>query len=103
MQRKDLPPLEMLDAGERIAAIFKPEMKERQGRAGKPCSGKLPEQRNGEPAETRDAAAAAAGTSPRTYHKIRIVAEAAKEDPETFGPIAEEMDPTGKVDLACRK
>jgi hypothetical protein len=39
-------------AGERIAKLYESEMKERQGRPGKPRSSKLPEHRNGEPTET---------------------------------------------------
>ena len=32
-----------------------------------------------------------------TYQRAKAVVVAAKEDPETFGPIAEEMDRTGSV------
>src|SRR5262245_21393172 len=40
----------------------------------------------------------AAGMSHSQYAKVAYVANLAEEDPETFGPIAEEMDHTGKVD-----
>jgi hypothetical protein len=38
-----------------------------------------------------------------TYDRAKKVVEAAEEDPETFGPIQEEMDRTGKVEPAYRK
>jgi ParB-like chromosome segregation protein Spo0J len=47
--------------------------------------------------------AAITGVSPRQVKKIKEVAAAAAADPETFGPIAEEMDRTRKVDPAYRK
>lgn len=52
----------------------------------------------------RSAAKAASdvGMSEFTYRHAKEVVEAAKEDPETFGPIQEEMDRTGKVDPAWK-
>ena len=38
-----------------------------------------------------------------TYRKAEVVVEAAEEDPETFGPVADEMDKTGKVEPAYQK
>jgi hypothetical protein len=38
--------------------------------------------------------AAAVGTTDATYRRAKAVVAAAKEDPETFGPVAEEMDRT---------
>jgi hypothetical protein len=41
---------------------------------------------------------------PRRYgRQAKAVAEAAEADPETFGPIAEEMDRSGKIDPAYKK
>jgi hypothetical protein len=45
----------------------------------------------------------AVGMSERTYEKAKAVAAAAEEEPEVFGPIAEEMDRTGKVSPAYDK
>jgi hypothetical protein len=38
-----------------------------------------------------------------TFTKAEAVAEAAEENPEVFGPIAERMDKSGKVDFAFRE
>jgi ParB family chromosome partitioning protein len=46
--------------------------------------------------------AAITGVSPMQVKKIKAVAAAAQADPATFGPIAEEMDRTRKVDRAYR-
>jgi len=40
--------------------------------------------------------------SGRTYEKAKAVVEAAEADPDTFGPVVQEMDETGKVDPAFR-
>jgi ParB family chromosome partitioning protein len=61
-------------------------------------AGKLPAP--SEKGDTRDRVAAAVGMSGRTYEKGKAVVKAAEEDPEGCGPIAEEMDRTGKVDPA---
>ena len=45
----------------------------------------------------REQIGAAVGMSGLTYQRAKAVVIAAKEDPETFGPIAEEMDRTGSV------
>jgi len=52
---------------------------------------------------TADCVAQTIGLSGRTLVKARAVVQAAEEDPELFGPIAEEMDATGKVDPAYQK
>jgi hypothetical protein len=41
--------------------------------------------------------------SGRTYEKAKAVVAAAEREPTRFGPVAEEMDPSGKVDPAYRK
>ncbi|SRR6266851_5457274 len=108
--RKDFSPLEIAEVGAAVEKLIKPLMEERQREHGgtapgrpKNTSGNLPEVSNGRPDRARDVAAAATGVSPRTYEKIKAVAEAAKEEPKKFAEIAEEMDRTGKVDPAYKK
>jgi ParB-like chromosome segregation protein Spo0J len=108
--RKDLSPLEAVALGKKIEELLRPKMKERQREHGKTApgrakntSGKLTEVTDGQPKETRDAAAAAAGMGARTYAKAKAVADAAEREPEKYRDIASEMDSTGKVDRAHRK
>jgi len=56
-----------------------------------------------EKGKTRDKVAAAVGMGRTTYDSAKSVVAAAKDDPETFGPIVEEMDRTGNVSGAARK
>lgn len=56
-----------------------------------------------ETGKTRDKVAQAVGMSWPTLEKAREVVEAAEKEPELFGPIAEEMDRTGKVAPAFDK
>jgi ParB-like chromosome segregation protein Spo0J len=110
--RKPYTPTECVEIGDAIEQMLKPKMKQRQqeggerGRAkqhGKLASSNLEEARNGKPAEAGLQAAAAVGMSHGSYYKAKTVARAAKEQPEKFKPIAEEMDETGNVDRAYRK
>lgn len=109
--RKELSPLEMVALGMALEAIAKPEADKRKksgksadGQSGgrgkqKPC-GNLPQGiANG---KTREQVAVAVGIGARTYEKARAVAEAAEAEPETYGPLAEEMDRTGNVDRAYK-
>jgi ParB family chromosome partitioning protein len=64
--------------------------------------GKLPPPKS-DKGKTRDKVAQVVGMSGRSYEKARQVAEAAKEDPELFGPIRDEMIKTGKIDPAHRE
>jgi N6-adenosine-specific RNA methylase IME4 len=52
---------------------------------------------------TRDKVAETVDMSGRTLEKARTVVQAAREDPETFAPLVEQMNRTGKVDPAYRK
>jgi len=45
----------------------------------------------------------AIGMSGATYERAKVVVKAAKDDPETFGEIAAEMDRTGRVKSAYNK
>jgi hypothetical protein len=68
-------------------------------RVGKRPSGNLPE---GPAGDTRDQLAQHVGMSARTLDKATAVVNAARQDPENFLPVVEEMDRTGKVDAAYR-
>jgi len=94
-----------------VAKYFKEEeqakAKERQATAGpekgqgkKSGSGKLPEAVK---SDSRDALASRVGMSGRTLEKATAVVEAAKQEPEKYGPAKEEMDRTGKVDPAYKE
>jgi hypothetical protein len=52
---------------------------------------------------TRDIVGAALGMSGPTYEAAKTVVALAEEDPETFGPIKEEMDRTGRPHPAYAK
>src|SRR5262249_39520880 len=91
---------EAVAIGRSIEGRLRDEAKGRQGRPGQERSGKLPEHDKG---DTRDKVGEPVGMSGKTYQKARAVVEAAEEDPEAFGPVAEEMDRTGKVDAAYKK
>ena len=121
--RKALTPSEAVALGKKLEELERPKAAERKregqsrgGKTTKQVAGKLPptkETKNKKGAgklpapknkgETRDKVAQAVGMSGRTYDKSKQVVEAAEEDPETYGPVADEMDATGKVDPAYRK
>lgn len=88
--RKDFTPSEAAAMGMALEPLKKPDATKRM-KAGK------------KPSETftkggvREEIGAAVGMSGPTYQRAKAVVVAAKEDPETFGPIAEEMDRTGSV------
>jgi N6-adenosine-specific RNA methylase IME4 len=106
--RKDFAPSEAVALGQELEELERRAARERQAAAGpaggkgrKPSgSGKLPEAVKG---DTRDKVGAALGMSGRTYEKAKAVVEAAQEDPDGYGDLAEEMDQTGKVDAAHQK
>ena len=50
--------------------------------------------------KTLDRVASAVGMSRPTYTKAQAVVEAAEQEPDTFGDLAEQMDATGKVSPA---
>jgi ParB family chromosome partitioning protein len=103
--RKEFAPTEVADLGRKLEELERPAAKERQAEAGPAdgpgkkatASGKLPA---GAAGDTRDRVAAAFGISGKTYEKIKAVVEAAKEHPEEYGKLVEQMDQTGKVDAA---
>ena len=106
-ERKPFTPLEALAMAERLEPMEKKAAKERQKDHGKTAPGK----RTNTPenftevirANSSDRVASAVGMSRPTLSKIKAVAQAAKEEPEKFAPIAKKMDETGKVDSAFRE
>jgi len=112
--RENLARSEQLALAEAIKEIEAPKAKQRQRDAGgdktAPSSQEALPKNNGKRSsserhanETDAKAAKAAGTSADTLRKTETVVTAAKEDPEQFGEIKEEMDRTGKVDPAYKK
>lgn len=96
-QRKDFTPSEAVAIG-RVLEDIERERAEARRRDGlkqfDSRSGKFPERESG---ETRDIVGRAVGLSGRTYQRAKAVVAAAERDPESFGPLVEEMDRTGKV------
>lgn len=89
--RKDFTPSEAVAVGAAVEAIESKAAKERQREHGKTAPGrrkntcgKLPPQKK---AKTREKVAAAVGMKARTYEKAKAVVQAAREDPEHFGPL----------------
>jgi len=86
-----------------IAQAIEPELKEQaRERQATSTGGVTPQLKENflklDKGQTRDQVARFVGISGRTLDKARAVVEAAKEDPEKFGPVVEEMDRTGKGD-----
>ena len=99
--RKDFTPSEAAAMGMALEPLAKADAKQRQVEAGKKHGrGKIASVKVTEPigqAVVREKVGAAVGMSGPTYQRAKAVVIAAKKDPETFGPIAEEMDRTGSV------
>jgi hypothetical protein len=118
-QRKDLLASEAVHQARRVKDAFKAEAKAAQeasrakpgekvgsknGRSQggeKFSSPKTPRQR--EKGRSASRTAATIGMSRPTLNKADAVVAAAEKDPKMFGPIAEEMDRTGKVDRAFKQ
>jgi ParB family chromosome partitioning protein len=106
--RKDFSPSEAVAIGKALEELKRAEAKKRQGQAGPQDgqgkkasgSGNLPEAVKG---DTRDNVAEAVNMSGRTYEKAKDVVEAAEQEPEKYGDLAEQMDQTGKVDPAHKE
>jgi len=107
-QRLAFSPSERVAIAEAIDAHERAKAKQRQKEAGKNhgkgqiASGKFPEAIEEHP-PARELIAARVGWSGKPYEKAKMVVEAAVENPQRFGPVAQKMDETGKVDGAYRK
>ena len=98
--RLDFTPTEAVRMGEAIESVEREAAKQRQSQGpGRKASGNLPEGKG----DTRDKVGAALGMSGRTYEKAKEVAEAAQQEPEKYGALAEEMDRTRRVNGVHRK
>jgi N6-adenosine-specific RNA methylase IME4/ParB-like chromosome segregation protein Spo0J len=118
-ERKDWTPLERLAMAKRLEPYEKNEAAQRQatgksadGTAGGRGRKKAPEKNltgssrkvsSRHKREAKSRTTKAVGVDRRTLEKIEVVDAAAKKDPERFGPVAQKMDQTGKVDGAYRK
>lgn len=109
--RKDFTPLEAASMAKSLrprvkkeADVRKQEGQKSGGRGKKKLEEKFSSSNgaSGERARTQDKIAAAVGVSAPTLTKIEKVVEAAEAEPEKYGPVAEEMDRTGKVDAAYK-
>ncbi len=98
--RKAFTVTERVSISQELYARVAAANKERQGTRTDLHCGKLPQ---GSGSKTREVAGKAVGLSGSTYIKAKVVTEAADRDPEKYGPIAAEMDRTGKVDPAYQK
>jgi hypothetical protein len=90
--REPLKPTELVELGQRIKALESPKAETRMlsGDGGQLSGcGNLPQ---GPAGKVRDRVAEAVGVSPRTWDKMEAVAEAAEEEPETFGDLPAVMD-----------
>jgi ParB-like chromosome segregation protein Spo0J len=107
--RKDFTPSEAVAIGEALEELEKQQAKARQQKHGKTAPGKAKNtsenfsEVNGGPGEAKAKVAQFVGMSRPTYEKAKRVVEAAKNNPEEFQALKEEMDRTGKVDRAYRK
>lgn len=98
--RKPLTRSEQVAIKKALERVERQEAKKRQARSGKPRSAKVgPDEQSG---RTRDRVAKALGTSAETIRKAEAVVAAAEAAPETFGPLKDQMDETGRVDPAYR-
>lgn len=104
--RKDFTPTEALAIAKALEAYEREQAAARK-RAGarrggrKEGSSNLEEPRKAREARTR--AAKATGYSASTLNKVEAVEKAAREYPERFGHLPDEMDRTGRVDRAYRQ
>lgn len=100
-ERKPFTPSEAVAIGRIIEERERAKGKEKLGHnQHTPLSEKFPESSGH---RTRDIVGAALGMSGPTYEAAKTVVALAEEDPETFGPIKEEMDRSGHPHSAYHK
>lgn len=104
-QRKDFTPPEFVEMGRRLEGAEKEKAaaRKRRGRPrkGEISSGNLPDDTSS--GQTRDKVAETLGVSATTYEHAKAVVDAAKDEPEAYGDLVQEMHTTGKVDPAYKK
>jgi len=100
--REPLKLTEKYAIGRALEVLEKPKAKERQKRKPKSVRENFPN-KNEPTGKTSEIVGGMVDMSGRIYEQLKMVCKSAEEDPETFGPIAEEMDRTGKVTPAANK
>lgn len=104
--RKPFTTLEAVAMGRALEDLERPAAEARQqegrkhGRGGKKHGENFTPSSGG---KVRDKIGEAIGMSGVTFQRAKAVAIAAEQEPEVFGPIAEEMEATGKVVTAFNK
>jgi ParB-like chromosome segregation protein Spo0J len=109
-ERKQLNPSEALELAERLEPLEREAARERRGKAGFRKDAVSPMKSAVDNLSTpscggraSDKIASAVGLSRHTLAKIKAVTEAAKQNPERYQPLVEEMDRTGKVDRVSKQ
>ena len=100
-ERKDFLPSEAVMLAAQLEPFEREAARERQAKAG-PREGPGAKKSGSENFSTplgraSDKVAAAVGLTRPTLAKAKAVIEAARKDPERYGPVAEQMDKTGNV------
>jgi N6-adenosine-specific RNA methylase IME4 len=96
--RKAFTPTEAIDIADAIEPVERAKARERQAH-GRTAPGKsLAGNSHNRSPTALDKVAKAVGRDRKTIEKARAVRDAAKERPELFGKLAEDMDRTGRVD-----
>jgi ParB-like chromosome segregation protein Spo0J len=110
--RKGFTPSEAVAMARKIREAVKPEADAAQAEGRRAGGGdrrskvadrlraKNPQAVDGESGRTATKAAVSVGMSRRTLEKAEAVVNAAGEDPDTYGPLAKQMDKDGKVEPA---
>jgi ParB-like chromosome segregation protein Spo0J len=104
--RKDFTPEELVEIGESLEEREKESAKERQKDHGGTAPGvarNTSEKFSEVKGEALNKVASAVGMSRPTYEKAKEVVHAAREEPEQFADLVEQMNATGKVDPAFQE
>lgn len=102
--RKDLLPSEIVALKRAIEPLERREARERQGHKAALCpSATVAEGQRANPGDARDNVARFLGVGRTTIERAEAVVEAAEEDPDEYGHLAEQMDRSGKVAGAYRR
>jgi hypothetical protein len=109
-ERKPFNPSEALELAERLEPLEREAAKGRKEKAGfrksaavTPMKSAMENFSTVSRGRASDKIASAVGLSRPTLAKIKAVSEAAKQNPERYQPLVEEMDRTGKVDRVSKQ
>lgn len=110
MERKPFSPSEALELAERLEPLERDAATKRKartqfGKTGSRNASKPGVEKFSTPSCGRalDKVACAVGLSRPTLTKIKAVTEAARQNPERYQPLVDEMDRTGKVDRVSKQ